>query len=238
MRIGIFTDIHANLPALETALLAFQEASCEEIFHVGDLVGIGPYPKECMELVKAQNHFHSIMGNHDYWYAYGLSESTLQWMSPEEVQHQKWTHQQLGKSFQGFVRQWPFELHLEREGLPISFLHYGLTENRDWFKSIVKDPKTKDLDQIFAGIDSPLVFHGHYHKATDFQGRQRYLNPGAAGCHDQAEVRLYILEILNGEYTLYHLAIPYEDEALLIAFEERKVPARDFIRKVFVVRPY
>ena len=50
MRIGIFTDIHANLPALQKALDVFEKKHCDQIIHIGDLVGIGPYPKECMQL--------------------------------------------------------------------------------------------------------------------------------------------------------------------------------------------
>ncbi|HOY21369.1 MAG TPA: hypothetical protein PLC89_28910 [Haliscomenobacter sp.] len=50
MKIGIFQDVHANLPALKKAIEIFRINDCGKIFHVGDLIGIGPYPKECLEL--------------------------------------------------------------------------------------------------------------------------------------------------------------------------------------------
>lgn len=46
MKIGVFTDLHANLPALKAAIAFFEEQACGRIIHVGDLIGIGPYPQE------------------------------------------------------------------------------------------------------------------------------------------------------------------------------------------------
>ncbi|WP_372753884.1 metallophosphoesterase [Labilibaculum sp.] len=78
---GIFQDIHGNLPALKKGVEIFRENGCEKIFYVGDLIGISPYSKESMDFV---------MGNHDYWYAYGLPNPTPEWMSEEEVRHWTW----------------------------------------------------------------------------------------------------------------------------------------------------
>ena len=45
-KIGVFSDVHGNLPALEAALAALQKQGCEEYLCAGDLVGIGPCPEE------------------------------------------------------------------------------------------------------------------------------------------------------------------------------------------------
>ena len=50
MRIALLTDIHANLPALTAVLAAIQPRGCERIYHAGDLIGIGPYPAEGVDL--------------------------------------------------------------------------------------------------------------------------------------------------------------------------------------------
>jgi predicted phosphodiesterase len=70
MKIGIFQDIHSNLPAFEKGVEFFTERKCSSIFHVGDLIGIGPYPKETVEMANSIKNMKFIMGNHDYWYAY------------------------------------------------------------------------------------------------------------------------------------------------------------------------
>ena len=72
MKIGICTDVHANLPAMAKALEFFRREQCQQIYHVGDLIGIGPYPRECMELAFSTPGFVPIMGNHDYWYGHAI----------------------------------------------------------------------------------------------------------------------------------------------------------------------
>lgn len=45
-RIVIITDVHANLPALEAALAAIRADGATAIYHIGDAIGIGPFPAE------------------------------------------------------------------------------------------------------------------------------------------------------------------------------------------------
>ncbi|MHB8620555.1 MAG: metallophosphoesterase family protein [Chloroflexota bacterium] len=63
MRVGIVSDIHSNLPAL-TAVLA-DMGQVEELWCLGDIVGYGPYPNECVEVL-AQRGCLGIPGNHDW----------------------------------------------------------------------------------------------------------------------------------------------------------------------------
>jgi predicted phosphodiesterase len=62
MKIGIISDIHANLPALEKVYSEL-EKEVDEVYFLGDIVGYGPYPNECIEYL---NKFgYSVLGNHD-----------------------------------------------------------------------------------------------------------------------------------------------------------------------------
>jgi diadenosine tetraphosphatase ApaH/serine/threonine PP2A family protein phosphatase len=64
MLIGIISDIHANLPALEAVLAALQGAGADTIYCLGDTVGYGPFPNECVDLVR--RHCGIVLkGNHD-----------------------------------------------------------------------------------------------------------------------------------------------------------------------------
>jgi len=77
MKIGIFQDIHANLPALKKAVEIFKAQQCSKIYHVGDLIGLGPYPKEVFDFAQSIDEIEFIMGNHDHWFAFGLPFPTL-----------------------------------------------------------------------------------------------------------------------------------------------------------------
>lgn len=64
MRIAIISDIHGNLPALETVLEEIKTKKPDQIVCLGDLVGYGPFPNECVAIIREMN-IPVVMGNHD-----------------------------------------------------------------------------------------------------------------------------------------------------------------------------
>ena len=239
MKIGFFTDIHANLPALEKCIEHFQAAGCDRIIHLGDLIGIGSQPKECMELALSIPNMEFIMGNHDYWYGFGLPNPIPTNMSTDEVAHQNWTHAQIGSDYIAIVKKWDWisTIHLSKN-LSVACMHYGLNEKGNWFKPHIKFPDKKALDDLFHGVKADLIIYGHNHLASDKSGRSRYINLGSAGCYRRAEARVATLEMEEDGYQLTQASLPYDDRTFLEAFESRKVPAREFILKNFITRIY
>ena len=72
MRIAVFTDVHANLPALRAALEAIRARGCEAVFSTGDAIAIGPYPAECLDLLLGTPGIECVKGNHEAWLVNGL----------------------------------------------------------------------------------------------------------------------------------------------------------------------
>ena len=64
-RYGVFGDIHANLPAMEVALDYLDMAGVDKMLLLGDLVGYGANPSECIQLVRDRVDVIAIAGNHD-----------------------------------------------------------------------------------------------------------------------------------------------------------------------------
>lgn len=64
MRTAIISDIHGNLEALTAVLNDIYEKKVDKIVCLGDIVGYGPNPNECVQLVKEHTHL-TVMGNHD-----------------------------------------------------------------------------------------------------------------------------------------------------------------------------
>ncbi len=64
MKRAIISDIHGNLEALETVLAHIKEQGIDEIFCLGDVIGYGPKPCECLDAVMA-NCKVALLGNHD-----------------------------------------------------------------------------------------------------------------------------------------------------------------------------
>ena len=65
MKVAIMSDVHSNLEALEAAV---EDAKSQKVTHfvfLGDIVGYGPNPAECIDLVRSLNPAISVIGNHD-----------------------------------------------------------------------------------------------------------------------------------------------------------------------------
>jgi predicted phosphodiesterase len=86
LNIAVLTDVHANLPAFEAILADAGKYGCERLYHAGDLIAIGPYPAEVVDLARAINLI-SIQGNHETWVVNGLPLDPIPGMSDEELMH-------------------------------------------------------------------------------------------------------------------------------------------------------
>jgi predicted phosphodiesterase len=64
MSVAIISDVHANLEALQAVLQDIKKQGASEIISLGDVIGYGPNPRECLQLIK-DNCKISLMGNHE-----------------------------------------------------------------------------------------------------------------------------------------------------------------------------
>jgi predicted phosphodiesterase len=92
MRYAIISDIHANLTAFQAVLEDVEaRGGFERIWCLGDIIGYGPDPKECIELLRQHAHI-CVAGNHD-WGAIGKID--IDDFNPEAAAACRWTGQQL-----------------------------------------------------------------------------------------------------------------------------------------------
>lgn len=92
MRVLVISDIHANQVALETVLAA-AAGQYDTIWCLGDVVGYGPRPNECIELVRDRAAL-CVMGNHD-WAVLGRPGINVDDFNPQARQAVLWTREQL-----------------------------------------------------------------------------------------------------------------------------------------------
>lgn len=233
-RVGVIADAHANLPATRAALGSLEAASCEAIVHVGDAVGIGPYPREVVALL-TQHGVHCLMGNHDEWSALGLPDPPPRWMSDGEAAHQHWTRGQLSAGQRETMKTWPYALELACGQVAVAFVHYARRASGGF--DHLANPSARDFERLFRDLPGDVVVFGHDHQAHDLaSGGRRFLSPGSVGCHDAAEARAMILTAVGPTLEATTLAVPYDDSDLMRAFEDRQVPEREFILRTFIRR--
>ncbi len=100
MRIAVFSDIHANLPALEAVLRDADEVGVDELWCLGDVVGYGADPDGCVELVRERTDV-CLVGNHDLAVLDELDTSTFSSAAAAAVE---WTAKNSSKRSLKFLR--------------------------------------------------------------------------------------------------------------------------------------
>ena len=108
MRILVISDIHANLTALEAVMAEagkFDAAWC-----LGDLVGYGPDPNECVALIRELPGLLCIIGNHDLAALQQLNSDTF---NPEARLAILWTQHALSESSRNFLQSLPEKIEYE-----------------------------------------------------------------------------------------------------------------------------
>jgi len=149
-------DVHANLPAFEAVLA--DAGTVDETVFLGDIVGLGPHPGECVDLLR-QLDAKAIRGNHDTTIL-NIKSSSTQRAVP--VDWNEWTRDQLNASQLSFLASLPHELSVESDGVTIQVMHHPA-------KAPYMHPDMPDavLARQLHAIQYPVVFCGHSHRAMD-----------------------------------------------------------------------
>jgi predicted phosphodiesterase len=104
MRVLVLSDIHANLVALETVLTAMA-GKYDTIWCLGDIVGYGPKPNECVTLMREHASL-CVMGNHDLA-AVGHPDVDVENFNPHARQAVLWTRDTLTDENRAYLAQLP-----------------------------------------------------------------------------------------------------------------------------------
>jgi putative phosphoesterase len=151
MRYGIFSDIHSNLEALEAVIKAYQKEKIDKYLCLGDVVGYGANPNECVEIVSNLTSI-TVAGNHD-WAAMDLLPVDL--FNEDAKFAVLWTGRQLSPASKDFLRN----LKLVSELDNIVLVHGSLDapQNFNYLLNINSCLSTFEL------LRQDLCFVGHTH---------------------------------------------------------------------------
>lgn len=161
MRRALISDIHANLEALHAVLEDIDREGIEEIYCLGDIVGYGPNPVECLDLVMDRCKV-TILGNHDQAALFdpeGFNEMALNAIF--------WTREQLDTAVGGkhsVDKRWDFlgERPKSVTEKDLLFVHGSARDplSEYVFPQDVMDPRK--MDALFSRIEH-ICFQGHTH---------------------------------------------------------------------------
>lgn len=158
----LIADIHANLPALEAVLAFMKKEGIRDGLVLGDVVGYGPYPAQCIERLQ-DAAFTVIKGNHDQ----GLATGNFQQRFSQSAQWVlNWSNDRVDAAHKQWLADLPPVLYHEHwmalHGAPIDPTFFNAYVYQMTFE--------RNLDNL-AERNIPLCFHGHTHIAGVFARR-------------------------------------------------------------------
>lgn len=151
MKIGIISDIHANLCALRAVLNALDAVGVVKIICGGDIVGYGPSPLECLEIIE-QRRIPAVRGNHDDMM---LATDRDDRVRQEVLDAIDWTRSVLPRDARERLGMLPMAHHYAG----IEVIHASHLLNPKW--NYVVDPKTATTNFLFQR--TAISFNGHTH---------------------------------------------------------------------------
>lgn len=149
MRIGVFSDIHANWQALE-AVIADSQFLIDDGICLGDVVGYGGDPVKCVDEVRKRG-WPTLVGNHD---RACTDPEILGWFNDDAAQVIRWTIDGLGPDRLAWLKALPEST--EREG--VLLVH---ASPRDPIFEYILDGATAAANLLL--LDGRACLHGHTH---------------------------------------------------------------------------
>ena len=222
MRYGVLADVHGNLPALEAVLGALERERVDAYLCAGDLVGWGPFPDECVELVAALEPV-CVAGNHDLIALGRLSDERCGRQARDTL---RWTRATLGAATRAYL-----------DGLPLTatapgrvVLAHGALDDAQRY---TRGPGQARAELARLADEYPqarVLILGHTHRAAAWRaagggsaprGERRWvvdlgtggpslLNPGAVGQSRERLVRARFMVLdLERDQAEFH-AVDYD----------------------------
>jgi diadenosine tetraphosphatase ApaH/serine/threonine PP2A family protein phosphatase len=235
MRCAIVADIHANLAAFMAVLVDIkQQGEVEEIWCLGDIVGYGPEPHQCIELLRQTNHV-CVAGNHDLA---AVGKIGTHDFNPDAAAACQWTAKQLTPHDIVYIESLPLVIEKgdftlvhgsPREPVWEYILSLSAAkENFSYFKSKFCLVCHSHVPLVFRlGKDGSCSFsHFSPDSALGLSEGRLIINPGAVGQPRDGDPRASyaIYDSEAGQIRLYR--VPYDITATQAKMVEQRLPMR------------
>ncbi len=156
MRYGVISDIHSNLEALDAVLAAFRKERIQSFLCLGDIVGYGPNPNECIERIASLKKVQVTGGSHDFA-AVGLKETT--WFNDMAVRALSFTKRKIKEENKSFLMRLPRLI----DGSLFTMAHGSPRDPTDEYLLTAR----QYLDNL-EFFRTPICFIGHTHVPCTF----------------------------------------------------------------------
>ena len=231
MRVGVISDIHGNAAALEAVLDALDEDRLDAVWCLGDLVGYGPDPNRCCELVAHRADL-CLVGNHDLGV---LGTIPLDEFSPDAASAARWTETVLTEYSRAYLESLRPEAKVDD-----AELFHASPRDPVW-DYVLSEPVARESLEL---TEAPVVMVGHSHvplamvlengrakgglapagHEVDLAQGRWLLNPGSVGQPRDNDPRAAYVVLDQDERRAYFRRIAYPVERTQAEIRERGLP--------------
>lgn len=243
MKIALFSDIHANLPALQAVLADIETRKPDLIYCLGDLVGYAPFPNEVINEIRKRK-IPTIAGNYDE----GIGLASDNCGCAYKVQDEKdngaisiaFTNQVIKPEERAFLKNLPrhFAIDFEHNAEKFKFLMvHGSPRKINEY--LFEDREEKSLMKIMEYGNANIMAFGHTHKPyhrilQNGDGTFRHaINIGSVGKPKDGDNRAcYVILEVSPETSMKYpeslgvefVRVEYDFESVARAIEESSLP--------------
>ena len=218
MRYAVFADIHGNLEALETALECARKRRLSQFMVLGDLVGYGANPNECLDWALQNAGLH-VLGNHEAAIIHAIARERFTDSAREAID---WTAERLKPDLVAKIQNLPY---LQIDGSMT--LAHGTLHRAEEFHYLFDE---SDAHKSFLALRTSYGFVGHSHVPCFFaekartggsleegvlklkKGERYLLNPGSIGQPRDGDTRLSFGIFDEDELTFEIVRLPYDNK--------------------------
>ncbi len=168
MKIALFSDIHANLPALEAFFAHLETTKPDAVYCLGDLVGYNVWPNEVIQEIRKRG-IPTIAGNYDFGVGRNSDDCGCAYKTEEDramgAQSISFTNQIIKEDERLYLRTLPAHLQLEfqlnNDPLFLLLVHGSPRKINEY---LFEDREEKSMLRILENAHADVLFFGHTHK--------------------------------------------------------------------------
>lgn len=238
-RLAIFSDIHANLPAMETVLTHIMQERYDAVYCLGDIGGYASQPNEVQAVIQGMG-CPTILGNYDEGVGFNLGDCGCHYIKPFDIEMSNisflWTRQHTSDSNKAWLRELPREIRLEIEGKQLLLCHGSPVSNTEY---LFENRSEGYLRQFTPGgkhnAQADVVVFGHthvpYHRVVEGVD---FVNTGSVGRPKDGDPRAgyCVLTLASEGIRVEQVRLSYDVEATCQHLIEAGLPSyfADYLR--------
>ena len=217
MRIAIFSDVHGNLPALDAVLADIQGRKVDATYCLGDLVGYGASPNECVERIRTLR-IPTVMGNYDDGVGFDRDECGCAYTNPVDQalgdRSLIWSRNRTTADNKGFLRSLNKDIRFEADGRRVLLVHGSPRRMNEY---LFEDRPSSSFERLAASSDADIIVFGHTHKPyTKRAADVLFVNDGSVGKPKDLDPRACYAILEDGRVELHRVAYDVASAAAAI----------------------